>query len=307
MKPKTNLGLNGQRSETTCTTDIIYEWTEVCAGGTCGISEIHWTEVEYCYTTTDGDSGWNGDNYEGDNIEPLGDDPGIPFYEPEPIEDSEIWEESICETDAFKNNSCLSGVWAKFQQSNKAYKLVKKFIINKPQPIELCFDLVANFAPGMENVGGKTSSSEAGGVKVTFNQSNLAQYPELVVAQAMIHEVVHAEMFRKLIASGYQVSIEDFPGLFDYYSRFMPLLDENGVKHYPNGTPQHNLMAAHYITIMAEALAEYDNFIGTDDEYKAIAWLGLEKSIVWSALETSVKIQIKADQLSILTGRPVCN
>ena len=231
-------------------------------------------------------------------------DDNIPIIEPEL--EALLWEESICETDAFKNNSCLSGVWAKFKQSNKAYKLVEKFIIDKPLPIELCLNALSNFEPGRENVGGATRK-ENGQVFIDFNLSKLSQYPELVVAQSMIHEIVHAEMQRKLIAGGYQIIINDFPGLFDYYSRYMPLLDENGVKHYPNGTPQHNLMAAHYITIMSEALAEYDNSIGTEDEYKAMAWVGLEKTTVWNTFNQSIKDEIKADQLSILAGRSICN
>ncbi|WP_339699841.1 hypothetical protein [uncultured Roseivirga sp.] len=81
-------GIGSIKSETTCFTEIHYTWTQVCSNGSCGdITQIEWTEVEYCYSTPDGDggNGWNGDNYEGDGLEPLDDGggTGIPVYEPD--------------------------------------------------------------------------------------------------------------------------------------------------------------------------------------------------------------------------------
>lgn len=58
-------------------------WTVACSGSDCSINGIYWTETEYCYTESDSESGWNGDDYEGDSLEPSeGGDPGFPLVEP---------------------------------------------------------------------------------------------------------------------------------------------------------------------------------------------------------------------------------
>ena len=217
-----------------------------------------------------------------------------------------LWEVGICETDAFKSNSCLSGVWTKLKQSNKAYKLVEKFTRDQPMPIDLCMDSKTTLGTDKANVGGVTYR-ENGSVKIDFNATLLSQHPELITAQSMIHEIIHAEMFRKIISAGGSVSINDFPGIYDYYSRYMPLRDKNGSIHYPNGSPQHNLMSEHYITIIAEALMEYDGAIGTYEQYEAIAWIGLETTSVWSSKTGQERSAIKSKAVNFLLNRPNCN
>jgi len=58
------------------------------------------------------------------------------------------------------------------------------------------------------------------------------------------------------------LSEDNFPGLFDYYRRYG--LDDM----------QYQLMAAHYVEILAEILAEFDNNLLTIDEYEALTWQG---------------------------------
>jgi len=98
-------------------------------------------------------------------------------------------------------------------------------------------------------------------MKIMINRNTLADRPTLGLAKTFIHETIHAEMYRKIISVAVNSTINpnDFPGLFDYYSRFI-----NGP------TSQHNLMAQHYIDIMASALKEFDPSY-SDDVYNAIA------------------------------------
>ena len=215
-------------------------------------------------------------------------------------------EEGICESNAFKNNSCVSGVWNKFKQNNIAFNLVKKFLDESPKAIDLCMDIKSSFESGKETLGGRTYRKD-GNVQIDFNWSRLKVYPELITAQTMIHEIIHAEMLRKIESVGGSININDFPGIFDYYSRYVPIKGENGNTHYPDGTPQHNLMANHYIKTMAEALMEYDGSTGLLESYEAMAWLGLEKTDIWNSLTTDVKNEIKNKQIGLLSNRTSCN
>ena len=107
-------------------------------------------------------------------------------------------------------------------------------------------------------------------MKILINENNLADRPTLAVAKTFIHETIHAEMYRKIKSVNSQISIDDFPGLFDYYSRF-----EN------NSDAQHNLMAQYYINIMSDALKEFDSSY-SEDIYHAIAWEGLMGTVAWN-------------------------
>ena len=78
------------RSSSDCETvlEVTYWETISFEDGSWVLTNLEWTETEYCYSEADNESGWNGDNYEGDSLEPNDDggNPGIPFIEPE-IED----------------------------------------------------------------------------------------------------------------------------------------------------------------------------------------------------------------------------
>ena len=95
----------------------------------------------------------------------------------------------------------------------------------------------------------------------------------LDVAGTILHEGIHAEMYRKALEetglplepSSYEViwnvNLEiKFPGLETPYSQ-----------------AQHEIMAKEYVDDIAQALREFDSFRYGIDHYKYIAWVGLEK------------------------------
>lgn len=98
--------------------------------------------------------------------------------------------------------------------------------------------------------------------------------------------MIHAEMFRILLSlsSTYgeidvfklntMLTEHNYPGLYDYYRRF-------GVNDM-----QHEQMAARYRGIVVNLLKEYDNTL-TNDQYQAIAWIGLKGTIAWKRLKDS--------------------
>lgn len=89
--------------------------------------------------------------------------------------------------------------------------------------------------------------------------------PILDIARTLLHEAIHAKIFREVKSVGGLEGLTDknFPGLFDYYSR------------YGEGKFQHQLMAQHYIDFIAENLGAFDNYQQNDKVYIALAWQGL--------------------------------
>jgi hypothetical protein len=111
--------------------------------------------------------------------------------------------------------------------------------------------------------------------------SGVTQRPNLLVAKTIAHEVIHAEMYRKLLSvldNGGNidgVTRQDvldaldgnYPGLYDYYRRH---------KNW-----QHAQMATHYRETLARILQEYNTGTAVPDNqqpeqlYMDLAWEGL--------------------------------
>lgn len=109
---------------------------------------------------------------------------------------------------------------------------------------------------------GQTSTLNSSYVEISLNQNTLADRTNLGVARTLIHETIHAEMYRKLKSMGFNLDINDFPGIYDYYRRY----ELNW---------QHEQMAAHYVEVIGEMLQEFDNYSNSYQYYEDFAWAGL--------------------------------
>lgn len=140
-------------------------------------------------------------------------------------------------------------------------------------------------------------------INITINGNSVkaASYqrrPNLMVAKTLIHEVIHAEMWRKILSiikNGGNVeglteqewtnklSGGDYPGIFYYYTKY-------GINGF-----QHPQMAAHYRDVISNALQEFDNSNKTPQIYKDLAWEGLiyENDPTWSSLSPEEQTRIK--------------
>lgn len=108
-----------------------------------------------------------------------------------------------------------------------------------------------------------------------------------------MHEMIHAEMFRKLLTlapnnGNFDLNLvlqylnnSNYSGMFDYYVRFTT----------PGTSVDHEIMGAHYINIMVNFLKQVYGNKYTDTEYRAVAWLGggLKGTVAWNLLSTSEK------------------
>lgn len=187
-------------------------------------------------------------------------------------------------TARFKNNAKLNSIYNKAKTAANFQQYLKNFIPDA-SVAHLKFDIgtVVN-----SNAVAETKEPINYWVDITFNQNwDYPNTPKVVIAYTFMHEMIHAEMFRKLlsISSTPQGNIDwnevknllnthNYPGLFDYYTRYLASDSEL----------DHQIMGAHYITIIVNYLKQVYGTKYTDVEYKTIAWSGLRESKAWKGL-----------------------
>ena len=147
-----------------------------------------------------------------------------------------------------------------------------------------------------------TGTSPNYAITIRFNNDNSSsgynQRPTLLNAKTIIHEMIHAELYRKLMSVAQSGNLntdqwtrqqqiayvegirENFPGIYDYYTRY--------VKNW-----QHAQMATHYRETIAGALQEFDNKQHSWQFYMDLAWEGLRYNTPsWNSLSSTEKSRI---------------
>ncbi len=140
-------------------------------------------------------------------------------------------------------------------------------------------------------------------INIKFNTDpntagNILNQPDVFKAVAMIHEMLHAEMYRKMLDAmvaiegtgatldwtnftreefdNYLNTLENkYFGIWDYYVRY----NDNDATP-DNG--QHQQMAEHYRDVVKQALTDYDPTL-TEAQKEALSWLGLNEAniVAW--------------------------
>ena len=147
-----------------------------------------------------------------------------------------------------------------------------------------------------DTINGKTSSSSIGSyyIDIDLNGTTLAGRPVLGVARTIAHETIHAEMYRKVKSVGGQVSMDDFPGIFYYYTNY----EDWG----------HEQMANHYIDTFIDILKDFDNNQHTEQYYSDLAWEGLQGTVAWTSLPQIDKTRIVNTIINLnVNGIKTCN
>jgi len=173
-----------------------------------------------------------------------------------------------------------------------------------------------------ENVYGITLLPVDYVTEIQFNESSFNGLSDLGRATVFAHEIVHAEIFRKMLSAAqvgtllpdssnmtiqqqtdYVKSLKNnFPGLYEYYlTRYKP-------------TWNHEMMANHYRSTIADIIQEFDNSRLPRSTYEAVAWLGLGEletntsTIAWKNLSIEQKAIIKAlINENFYNGPSTCN
>ncbi|RRO12430.1 hypothetical protein [Flavobacteriaceae bacterium 14752] len=204
--------------------------------------------------------------------------------------DAEVdWEEIIINTLTGKADCVLNKI------QNSSGNTIKGFLNNflGSNPVShLKFSLNSNLP---SNINAQTNPPNNFIIEIQINSNNIPNRPTLMVARTFYHEIIHAEMFRKLLSiannggdlNGLTIqqlnnmlSNGDFPGILQFYTQF----GANGF--------QHEQMAAHYIDILATALADFDNNQHSMQFYRDISWVGLKNTQAWSNLNQLDKNRI---------------
>lgn len=214
--------------------------------------------------------------------------------------------------DSFEENECLSSVYVEAGGKTAYQNLLQNF--------DGEFSVAHLTLSAGTNVNGNavTKAPSNYNIEIMFNTNRLNR-PELSVARTLMHELVHAEMFRKLLSvaqapdlnyPGYTLEDwrnyvtnlkDDYPGLYDYYFRY-----EWGVSSGENPTSaQHQAMAEHYRDLIEDALREFNGSL-TDEIYEALAWQGLKNTVAWNNLSYSEKYGIENTILNFENSNPPC-
>jgi hypothetical protein len=188
----------------------------------------------------------------------------------------DYFDEQIFVDESFKNNTCLKSVYDKMGKASK----FKEYLQNFEAEFSVAHLRFSSSTSLPSNTNAETSTPQNYLISITFNENKLDR-PSLSIARTMIHEIIHAEIFRKMLSVAQHPSIQlntnqvlqlrnDYPGLYDYYMRWK----WNVPQGQTPSSPQHEAMAEHYRKIIKQALKEFD---GSQPEeiYDALSWTGL--------------------------------
>ncbi len=275
----------------------------VCGGGAPGCT-THYEIDQVCFTiyTDTGPSGGGGGGWTGTpspidygNL-PHGGAGGNNTPPPPPPPPPALLDTSMA-PDFYKNAKAMCAL-SKLMQ-NSYYKTALNSFIGENKPLDLTFKLepIADL-----NVLGHTDLGpeewNTNNIDLVLNKNAIGNLPSIEVALTLLHEGIHAEIYRKLLTihGPSQLSNMNFPSMFNLYSQYK--LSEGF---------SHEFIANYYVDIMSAALKQYDSSQFSLDYYKALAWEGLEGTSVYMGLDVATKSGIQAKTAAVLANRSKIN
>lgn len=200
---------------------------------------------------------------------------------------------------SFVQNNKLRCIGYKFYltKNNQISQYLKNFLKDGPKGF-LKLSAVSNFGQRFktsERTTAVTIPPKNNIIEIVFNtdpnaDGNIMNTSTILVGFALIHEMVHAEIFRKLL------DVSDLPYIPKKHSpeweSFMNNLYEGFYEYFDiyvrlsfkttNPTElQHELMAQNYIETMVRALTDFDKNKHPKEFYEDIAWIGLQNTIAF--------------------------
>ncbi len=200
----------------------------------------------------------------------------------------------IIKSNSFKNTKAEC-VFNKLGGGNEFKKIVREFIPEN-SPIHLRFDQKSNLTYRGQIVNAITDPGNINNsyyITITMNKERVNSRTPISVARTMLHEAIHAEIFRKIRTRGglrwdsntnswlLNGRRTDFPTLFNYYENYQ--------------SPQHNYMADYYRDAIKTGLRDYATNSGinvSDSQLNDLAWVGLTGTQAWNNLSTTERNRI---------------
>jgi hypothetical protein len=340
---RSNIQQKSMDMEISCV-DLIYSLCNGvpydCGGSICGFGSQTYCSITYGGGGTGGDGNNNGDS--DNNNETGGSGTRIPRNDDDssdvvdngdaivvPVAPSfeDYFDKYVFIDEEFKKHPCLKDVYNKMGKATKFKEYLQNFEATA-SVADLRFTADDNcslnpanqdYLNAMAITNPPLSSNE---IVITFNtdtntSGNILNKPDVFKAVSMIHEMIHAEMYRKMLdamiaAQGAGTTLDwtdltydefrqyidvtlqnKYFGIWDYYVRY----DDN------NDTPdngQHQQMAQHYRDIVKQALTDYDPTL-TEEQKEALSWIGLNEAniVAWQNLDEDPSLDTQQEQDAI--------
>ena len=238
---------------------------------------------------------WESDEQKGQGLfDP--DNPDNPVNDPD---NNPVSRDTTMQADFYKNPKAMCAL-AKLMENNFFKSTLNNFA-GTTKPIDLTFKL-ENIPqePGFMTMGNTIPNPRiwsSTNIDVTIAANLIDSLPSISVALTLLHEGIHAEIFRKMLSihGPSNLNARNFPSLFNLWVKSR---DWEGFSH--------EFMANYYVNIMANAIKEYDNNKFGQDHYKALAWSGLKGTEYYNdSTKVSAVKKKEIDSLTkiVLNGR----
>lgn len=201
----------------------------------------------------------------------------------------------ITETIEFQKQTCLKSIKDEVVETKQISNIIKKFEPTHPV-LHLEWGMFENTNWG--NTGQTSLNEEQNTAFININKESLSHASNIVMVKTIAHEIIHAELYRKLkelvddyaiITLTEYIALQDnYLGIADYTFRYGELeYSQNIVGKLvtwgltPNfSEAHHNQMADFYRGTLIEVMKAYDsskNITRTNSTefYEALSWAGL--------------------------------
>lgn len=169
------------------------------------------------------------------------------------VSEADLWEQDICIKSAFSDNDCLSDIWNTMNQLNVGYETLTNFLGENPTA-ELCLDVKA-LSPSTNGNTTPSGSTSNALITININSQNMNR-SKLSIARTLLHEMIHAELIRKVIQAGWYDNFETYAQ--NYNDEFLAIWDY--IEEYNTDGWQHEYMADQYIQYIADGLRKLEPF-----------------------------------------------
>lgn len=190
-------------------------------------------------------------------------------------------------TTRFKNHAKINGIYNKIKTATNFNQILKNFT-PEGSVAHLIFDIGITQKPESQ---AETSEPKNYWMTIKFNQNkDWANIPKVVIAQTFMHELIHAEILRQLLAVANSNGNINEATLLEYAKNHKHIELFNAyVKSKTNDADfQHQYMAQKYITTIVNFLKQVYGTQYTDIEYKTVAWMSsLKGTKAWNLLPQS--------------------
>lgn len=189
----------------------------------------------------------------------------------------------------FYENKCVRAIYDKLMEGSTLSKATYEFLD------ESSGDLIWGIGDlGPKDSGITVPSANQYTIDITLDRKVCNTSSGIYIAQVMIHEALHAEMWRKLNSVGGEkgLSPNNFPELFNAYEK----------ENIDLGTPQHNAIADLYRNTIKDALRDYvarsNIYPKSEEEYDALSWAGLIGTRAWTEFSSKAENANNVDYIN---------